>query len=71
MAAAVCVLGCKAFIPGIGNAFRNLPKDVSRMAGDIKACRKTQFEVNEMRDIMYLARSTQVAIMPCWSCAAL
>ena len=32
------------------------------MAGDIKACRKTQFEVNEMRDIMYLARSTQLAI---------
>ena len=30
--------------------------------GDYEACRKTQFEVNEMRDIMYLARSTQLAI---------
>ena len=59
-----CVLGCKAFIPGIGNAFPEICRKMfsEGMAGDIKACRKTQFEVNEMRDIMYLARSTQLAI---------
>ena len=59
-----CVLGCKAFIPGIGNALPEICRKMfsEGMAGDIKACRKTQFEVNEMRDIMYLARSTQLAI---------
>ena len=59
-----CVLGCKAFIPGIANAFPEICEKMFKegMAGDIEACRKTQFEVNEMRDIMYLARSTQLAI---------
>ena len=32
------------------------------MKNDIEACRKTQFKVNEMREIMYLARSTQLAV---------
>jgi dihydrodipicolinate synthase/N-acetylneuraminate lyase len=32
------------------------------MNNDIEACRKTQFKVNEIRDIMYLARSTQLAV---------
>jgi dihydrodipicolinate synthase/N-acetylneuraminate lyase len=32
------------------------------MRNDYEACRKTQFEVNAMRDIMYLAPSTQMAI---------
>ena len=32
------------------------------MEGDFTSCRETQFRVNEMRDIMYLARSTQLAI---------
>jgi dihydrodipicolinate synthase/N-acetylneuraminate lyase len=27
-----------------------------------RPCRQTQFEVNKMRDIMYLAKSTQLAI---------
>ena len=59
-----CVLGCKAFIPGIANAFPEICKNMFQegMAGDFEACRKTQFEVNEMREIMYLARSTQLAI---------
>ena len=59
-----CVLGCKAFIPGIANAFPEICKKMFQegMAGDFEACRKTQFEVNEMREIMYLARSTQLAI---------
>jgi dihydrodipicolinate synthase/N-acetylneuraminate lyase len=32
------------------------------MAGDYEACRETQFKVNKLRDIMYLAKSTQLAI---------
>lgn len=61
---AACSLGCKAFIPGIANAFPEICRKMFQegMAGDFEACRKTQFEVNEMRDIMYLARSTQLAI---------
>ena len=61
---AACSLGCKAFIPGIANAFPEICRKMFQegMAGDLEACRKTQFEVNEMRDIMYLARSTQLAI---------
>ncbi len=59
-----CALGCKAFIPGIANAFPEICRKMFKegMAGDYEACRKTQFEINEMRDIMYLARSTQLAI---------
>jgi len=59
-----CVLGCRAFIPGIANAFPEICRKMFQegMSGDIEACRKTQFEVNEMRDIMYLAKSTQLAI---------
>ena len=59
-----CVLGCRAFIPGIGNAFPEICQKMYEegVAGKIDECRKTQFEVNELRDIMYLARSTQLAI---------
>lgn len=59
-----CVLGCKAFIPGIANAFPEICRKMFKegIEGDYEACRKTQFEVNEMREIMYLARSTQLAI---------
>jgi len=59
-----CALGCKAFIPGIANAFPEICRKMFQegISGDYEACRKTQFEVNEMRDIMYLARSTQLAI---------
>lgn len=59
-----CVLGCRAFIPGIGNAFPEICEKLFQegIRGDIEACRQTQFEVNEMREIMYLARSTQLAI---------
>jgi dihydrodipicolinate synthase/N-acetylneuraminate lyase len=59
-----CVLGCKAFIPGIANAFPEICHKMYQegISGDYGACRKTQFVVNEMRDIMYLARSTQLAI---------
>ena len=59
-----CVLGCKAYIPGIANAFPEICVKMFNegISGDYEACRATQFEVNEMRDIMYLARSTQLAI---------
>lgn len=59
-----CVLGCKAFIPGIANAFPEICVKMFNegISNDFESCRKTQFEVNEMRDIMYLARSTQLSI---------
>jgi len=59
-----CALGTEAFIPGLANAFPEINRKMYKegMAGDLEACRKTQFEVNEMRDIMYLARSTQLAV---------
>jgi len=57
-------LGGESFIPGLGNA---LPEICHKMYleginNDFEACRKTQFIVNELRDIMYLAKSTQLAI---------
>lgn len=57
-------LGAESFIPGLGNA---LPEICQKMYqeginNDFEACRKTQFEVNQLRDIMYLAKSTQLAI---------
>lgn len=59
-----CALGCKSFIPGIGNAFPEICQTMFKQGieGDYEACRQTQFKVNEMRDIMYLARSTQLAV---------
>lgn len=58
------VLGCEAFIPGLANAFPEICKKMYKegMDKDFVACRETQFVVNEMRDIMYLAKSTQLAI---------
>ena len=58
------VLGAEAYIPGLGNAFPEICKHMwaEGMNNDIEACRKTQFKVNEMREIMYLARSTQLAV---------
>lgn len=32
------------------------------MRNDMEQCRETQFKVNNLRDIMYLAKSTQLAI---------
>lgn len=58
------VLGCKAFIPGIGNVFPEICKKMydESQEENYAACRETQFQVNELRDIMYLARSTQLAV---------
>lgn len=58
------VLGTEAFIPGLGNAFPELCGKMwtEGMEGRYEECRQTQFLVNEVRDIMYLAKSTQLAI---------
>lgn len=57
-------LGGEAFIPGLANAFPELCSKLHRqgMAGDYEACRTTQFLVNRIREIMYLAGSTQQAV---------
>lgn len=58
------VLGCEAYIPGIGNVFPDLCRKMwtQAMNGEYTECVRTQFEVNKLRDIMYLARSTQLAV---------
>ena len=61
---AACALGCDAYIPGLGNAFPEICGKMYRegASGDYDSCRRTQFQVNAMREIMYVARSTQLAI---------
>ena len=58
------VLGCEAFIPGIGNVFPELCEQMyhQTMEGDHTGSLKTQFTINRLRDVMYLARSTQLAV---------
>lgn len=57
-------LGTRAFIPGLGNAFpeMNVQMFEEAMRKDFDSCRTTQFLINQMRDVMYLARSTQLAV---------
>jgi dihydrodipicolinate synthase/N-acetylneuraminate lyase len=57
-------LGCEAYIPGLGNAFPELCVKMWKegMNDDYLECRKTQFLINEMRQLMYLAGSTQKAV---------
>ena len=57
-------LGAEAFIPGLANAFPEICQQMYKegMDGDFKSCRDTQFKVNALRDIMYVAKSTQLAI---------
>jgi len=57
-------LGGESFIPGLGNALPEICQKMYKegINNDFEACRKTQFVVNELRDIMYLAKSTQLAI---------
>jgi dihydrodipicolinate synthase/N-acetylneuraminate lyase len=59
-----CALGAQAYIPGLGNAFPEICHQMweEGTKSDFEACRRTQFKVNRMRDIMYLARSTQLAV---------
>lgn len=58
------VLGTEAFIPGLGNVFPEICRKMwtEGMEGRYDECRETQFKVNEIRDIMYLAKSTQLAV---------
>ncbi|MCG8700677.1 MAG: dihydrodipicolinate synthase family protein [Bacteroidales bacterium] len=64
MWASARALGAEAYIPGLGNAFPEICRQMHRegMKDDVAACRETQFVVNKMRDIMYLAKSTQLAV---------
>lgn len=59
-----CVLGCEAYIPGLGSALPEICGQMFRegMAREYDKLRETQFRVNEIRDIMYLAKSTQLAV---------
>jgi len=59
-----CSLGTEAFIPGLGNVYPEICRQmyIEGIEGDYQACRKTQFKVNRLREIMYLARSTQLAV---------
>lgn len=58
------VYGGEAFIPGLANAFPEICVQMyeESLKGDYEACRATQFKINELRDVMYLAKSTQLAI---------
>ncbi len=58
------VYGAKAFIPGLANAFPEICVEMyeQSLRGDWEACKATQFKINELRDVMYLAKSTQLAI---------
>ena len=64
MWASACALGAEAFIPGLGNAFPEICRQMyaEGMHNQVQACRQTQFKVNRLRDVMYLARSTQMAV---------
>lgn len=57
-------LGGEAYIPGLASAFPEICVKMHRegMKGDYEACRRTQFLVNEIRDVMYFAKSTQLAV---------
>jgi len=64
MWASARALGAEAYIPGLANAFPEICGQLWKegMVNDMEACRQTQFEVNRLRDVMYLAKSTQLAV---------
>ena len=57
-------LGVRAFIPGLGNAFPELCVELYEAATTfaMERARTLQARVNELRDIMYMAKSTVVAV---------
>ena len=57
-------IGVRAFIPGLGNAFPEICRDLHEAATTFQMdrARTLQARVNELRDIMYLAKSTVVAV---------
>ena len=56
--------GSDAFIPGLANAFPEICVQMYEESkrGEWEKCRETQFKINTLRDVMYLASSTQMAI---------
>jgi dihydrodipicolinate synthase/N-acetylneuraminate lyase len=54
----------KAFIPGLGNAFPEICVELHKAAVNREADRAIvlQWKVNALRDVMYLAKSTVVAV---------
>jgi dihydrodipicolinate synthase/N-acetylneuraminate lyase len=57
-------LGVQAYIPGLGNAFPEICVDLYAAATrmELERARELQRQVNELRDIMYMANSTVVAV---------
>ncbi len=57
-------LGVQAYIPGLGNAFPEICVDLYEAASRLQheRARELQRQVNELRDIMYMAKSTVVAV---------
>lgn len=57
-------LGCEAYIPGIGNVYPELCRNMYElsMAGRAEEALRQQFDINRLRTIMYRTRSTQLAI---------
>jgi dihydrodipicolinate synthase/N-acetylneuraminate lyase len=57
-------LGVQAYIPGLGNAFPEICVDLYAAATrmELERARELQRQVNELRDIMYMAKSTVVAV---------
>jgi dihydrodipicolinate synthase/N-acetylneuraminate lyase len=64
MFTAASALGIRAFIPGLGNAFPELCRALyeAARAGDAERMRAMQDTVNSVRDVMYEAGSTMVAV---------
>lgn len=58
------VLGARAFIPGLGNIFPEICTDLydAAMNGKLEEARELQLKVNGLRNIMYQAGSTMVAV---------
>lgn len=58
------IMGTQAFIPGLGNVFPEICKEMWLKSdeGKYEECRNLQFKINQVRDVMYLAKSTQLAI---------
>ena len=57
-------IGVRAFIPGLGNAFPEICVDLYEAATkfEMDRARTLQAQVDELRDIMYVAKSTVVAV---------
>jgi len=57
-------IGVRAFIPGLGNAFPEICADLYNAAVNRESDRalQLQWQVNALRDVMYLAKSTVVAV---------